>query len=54
MHAYITKGLTYKASYPKRDSIRGETYKVVNADALKFLFIFFYFGTTNMSKRTEV
>ena len=41
-HAYITKALPYEALYPKRDTLRGETYKVVNGGALKFVYIIYF------------
>ena len=41
-HAYITKALPYEALYPKRDTLRGETYKVVNLGAFKFVYIFLF------------
>ena len=53
-HAYITKALPYEVLYPKRDTIRGETYEVVNVGALKFVFIYFLdFGTPNNEQKEQ-
>ena len=40
-HAYITKALPYEVLYPKRDTIRGETYEVVNVGAHLVCLYFF-------------